>query len=43
MNLELWQILANQAFDDEFYAEMIENVAPLAPADTQTPTTQENV
>ena len=25
MNLELWQILANQAFDDDFYAAMIEN------------------
>jgi len=26
MTLELWQILANQAFDDEFYAEMIERM-----------------
>jgi len=26
MNLELWQILANQAFDDDFYEAMIVNV-----------------
>jgi len=25
MTLELWQILANQAFDDELYQAMIEN------------------
>ena len=24
MNLELWQILGNQAFDDAFYAEMLQ-------------------
>jgi hypothetical protein len=25
MNFELWQILANQAFDDELYQSVIEN------------------
>lgn len=24
MNLELWQILGNQAFDDAFYADMLQ-------------------
>jgi hypothetical protein len=35
MNLELWQILGNQAFDDAFYAEMLQCLS-FAQNDTAT-------
>ena len=35
MNLELWQILGNQEFDDSFYAEMLQCLS-FAQNDTNT-------